>query len=125
MLRKIQSKVPRGAKRRAHCIIQIFLYMNYYNSIYAVIIKVFQSSIIVCASLRSAPALGKEYLPERRGYGNLGSHSLGRIVLLFLYSPFLRKKQNKNIQKTPIQGPARSEATRTLYNTNMFIYEIF
>jgi len=34
------------------------------------------------------------------------------------------KKQNKNVKENPIQGPARSEATRTLYNTNIFIYEL-
>jgi len=53
--------------------------MKYFKSIHAVIIKVFQSSITVCASLRSAPALGKEYLPERRGFGNLGSQRGGYL----------------------------------------------
>ena len=115
MFRKILSEVPRGAKRRAHCIIQIIIHENYYQSIYAVIIKVFQTINIICASLRSAPALGEDNIVLlfsqlfRNGFDLFREN--GSCVSV---SPFLNKNKIQMFSK--IQSEVPRGAMRRAYS---------
>ena len=95
---RIRGPARSGATRTLY--IPIIIYNKQFQSIYAVIIKVFQTIFIVCASLRSAPALGKDNIVFLF-HNCLGMflEQFGRIVVVFLYSPFLNKKKQETFRK--------------------------